>query len=604
MTSEADFNSLEPDLFGVVRDRWLLIVALAVIFGIVGLLVGSTRTVMYESTASVVVEDPRTSTLFESGASSKPERYVETQIGIMSSPAVAERASELLAESSPPIETSAEEILTGATIASQDSSDLISVTFAADSPETAEAAADAIITAYLDLRSSESVAGFANAIDQLDESISESRRQLAELHSEIQAARGINTIELQDEAETVVARLIEMQNSDEIDPDLAAALADQLQAIETVFRLEALQPNLAALLEDRRLAQSRLSDLLARRNEVSVDAELAGGGFVFKTQATPAERSDPSPRAYAAIAAVIGLMTGVAIAYALAIWRRRVSTASQPESILRSPALGSIPDFDIFVNTQLPVANAPQSRAAEAFRFVTAAVESQLFRRGAMRQGPDEKLVLVTSTSHQDGRSTLVANVAIAAARSGRRVLVIDADFVTQGVSQILLPESQPRIGITEVVIGASSLENAVKEAPLVPGIELFLLSQGSDLMGAQDIFGSLEAAELLDSVREQYDLVLVDSPPLPTVGYATTLARLSDGVLIVVQHRTQVSRLEELNRRLSLIQSRRIGYVYNRAPGPGDIRRAKRPVAKTEEPGDEERSAIEEQVMERLSEW
>ncbi len=585
MTVERDLNGLEPDLFGVLRDRWILIGALAVLFGVVGFLVGSTQAIQYESSASVVVEDPRTSAIFESGSSSKPERYLETQIGIMSSPAVAQRASELLAESTTSSDLTAADVLSGAQITSQDSSDLITVAFTSQTSDIAEAAADAIVNSYLELRSSEAVSGFASALAELEESISQARAELEQIQAAIQAERGIENIRLQAEAEAALADLIQLQDDPEANAFAIAALTDQLQAIETLLRIESQQPELAALLEDQRLAQSRLSTLLARRNETAVDAELAGGGVVFQTEATQAERINPSSRAYAAFAGVIGLMTGVAIAYALAIWRRRVSSSEQPETILRSPSLGSVPAFDVIMRSQIPVANAPDSRAAEAFRFVTAALESQLVRQGSSFQGPRERMVLVTSASAHDGRSTLVANMAIASARSGRRVLVLDADFVTQGVTQILLPDGEPRAGITEVVIGASSLENAVKEAQVVPGIELFVLSRGSDLMGAQDIFGSLEAAELFDTVREQYDLILVDSPPLPTVGYATTLARLSDGVVAVVPHRTQVAKLEELNRRLSLIQSRRIGYVYNKAPGQTDARRTpKRPVSRDDE--------------------
>lgn len=583
MTVDRDLDSLEPDLFGVIKERWVLIAALAVILGIVGFFVGSTQATRYQSTASVVVEDPRSSAIFESGSSSKPERYVETQIGIMSSPAVAERASEMLAGRTPPIELTADEVMAGAEFISQESSDLITVSFTSESADVSEAAADAIINSYLELRRSESVSAFSSALRQLDESISQSRSDLEEITTAIQTESGLTAVGLQQEAEAAVNRLLELQNDgNEGSAEEIQALNNQVQAIETLLRIENLQPELAALLEDQRLAQSRLSTLLTRRNEVAVDAELAGGGFAFQTQATPAERTNPSSRAYAAAGAVIGLMTGVAIAYSLAIWRRRVSSPEQPEAILSSPSLGSIPDFDFVLQSQIPVANAPDSRAAEAFRLVMAAVESQLHRPGSSRQGPRERMVLVTSAAPQDGRSTLVANMAIAAARSGRRVLVLDADFLNHGVTQILLPGGQPRAGITEVVIGAASLDAAVEPTQVVPGIELYVLARGSELMPAQDVFGSREAADLLDAVREQYDLIVVDSPPLLSVGYATTLARLSDGVVVVVPHRSQVAQLEELNRRLSLIQSRRIGYIYNKAPGQGESRRTTTPRAST----------------------
>lgn len=584
MTTEQDFQSLEPDLFSVIRDRWILIVGLAVIFGILGLLVGGTRQDNYSSTASVVVEDPQTSAIFESSSSSKPERYLETQIGIIGSPAVAERASELLEEQTPELTLPPEEILEGLSVTSLESSDLVSVTFTATEPGVAERTADAIITAYLELRQSEAVAGFTSALEQLDRSTAEAQSDLEELGTRIENIRGVDVSEIQTEAEAALARLIQLQQEAELDADAVAAVAEQLRAFETLYNLESLRPELTALLEEQRLAQSRLSDLLARRNAVSVDAELAGGEFIFVTEATAAERTGGGARAFAAVGVVIGLMVGMALAYSLANWRRRVSSPSQLEAILQTPALGTIPDFDVIMTSPLPVANAPQSRAAEAYRFVMAAVESQLFGSGAPGSSARQRIVLVTSAALQDGRSTLVANVAIAAARSGRKVLVVDGDFETQDVTRVLMSGAEPSSGITEVVIGALTSESAIKPVPIIPGITLHLLSKGSDLMGAQDIFGSTEASDLFNSLRAEYDLILVDSPPLPTVGYATTLARLADRVLIVVRHRTMVARLQELRQRLTLLQSRKIGYVYNRAPSAGDVRRPVRPAAPSPE--------------------
>lgn len=603
MVSHTESDSLEPDLFGVVRDRWIIIAFLTIALALAGLFVGSTRDVEWTSTASVVVEDPRSSALFESGASGKEERYTQTQIGIIRSPAVAEQASEILSSASPPIELAPDLILEGSSVSSEQESDLISVMFTADSARVAESTADAIISAYLELRSAQAIAGFSSALDQLDESIVQAQRNLDDITQRIQAARGTGMASLETEAEEALARLIELQDSGDPDPDEISALSEQLSALEMVIRIDNQRPELDALLEEQTLAMARLSDLVTRRNEVAVDAELAGGGFVFKNQATSAERIDPSPRAFGAVGAIVGLMGGVAVAYALAIWRRRVSSSQQPERILRSPALGTIPEFDVSVNTPLPVANAPQSRSAEAFRLVMTAIDTQLYRSDASRQGAGDRLVLFTSTSAQDGRSTLVANIAIAAVRSGKRVLVVDSDFASQGVTKLLLPRTEEGTGLTEVVVGLRTLDSVIETVPMASAGELFLLSRGSDLIAAQDVFGSQEAEEVFNKISERYDLVLVDSPPLPQVGYVTTLAGLVDRVLVVVRHRTQVSRLEELQRRLRLIQSRELGYVYNRAPATGNLRRADRQTARsTTGKSNIESATADTEMLQRMS--
>lgn len=597
MTLETDLGRLEPDLLGVVRSKWRLIAVVAIALAILGFFIGTGRDAAWQATASVVVDDPRRSTLFGADNGTRPERYVETQIGILSSPAVAQKAREMLASQTPPITLTMEEMLQGSSVGSQESSDLISVSFTSQSARASEAAADAIITAYLELRRSESIEGFSAALSQLDESIAQSQAELQQLNDEIRGLRESSPFsdEIEQRYEAALARLAEIGTTadGEADPEAIteefAAITRDLNAIETIARIEGQRPELEALLEEQSLAVGRLSDLITRRNEVSVDAELAGGGFVFRSEATAAERVNPGPRLFALTGFIIGAMLGLGLAYALMAYRRAVDSASEPELILQSPLLGAIPVFDRDVDTSLPVANAPKSRSTEAFRFVMAAIEAQLFRRGESH--PTGRLVFVTSPAAQDGRSTLTANIAVAAAKSGRRVLVVDADFSTQGVSEILLPGSGDSFGITEAVIGVGTVDAATRSVPIVSGGDLSLMSRGSDLIGGQDIFSSREIADLLERVRDEYDLVLIDAPPLPQVGYATTLARLADRVLVVVRHGTQVSRIEELQRRLSLIQSHVMGYVYNRAPGAGEARRPAKPTAQTTQatgPGDE----------------
>ncbi len=570
MPSDKQFTALEPDLFGVLRSNWKLIAVVAGALAIVGLLFGSTRSPEWRATASVIVEDPSNSTLFEGGTGSSSERYVETQIGIVSSPAVAEEASAILARTRPPIELNPDEILGRTTIAAEQSSDLISVTFSGESEDQAELAADAVITAYLELRRSEAVASFASALDELDRSIATSRVELDQLEASIMAlSQSRSIVALERQYQEAFARLEEFRISEtELDPIAVAVVSQQLDAIEAAIRIEGGRPELAALLEEQSFAMARLSSLIGRRSEVAVDAELGGGGLVFQSPARPAQNTNPSPRVFGLVGGVIGAMAGAAIAYGFAVRRRRIDSPEEPELILRSPLLGSIPRFDYKIDTPLPVAKAPESQAAEAFRFVMAAVESQLSRpdAGSYHEGAiGDRTIFVTSTAQGDGRSTVIANMAIAAARSGRRVLVLDADFSSQGLTGLLLSEAETTVGITEVVVGTSTLAQAINEVPTGAG-ELFILSRGSDVLSAQDVFSSNEAADVIQSLRDDYDLVLVDSPPFLQVGYATTLARLADRVLVVVRHGSLVLSIEELRKRLSLIRSRDIGYVYNRA--------------------------------------
>jgi len=581
MTSHIEPATLEPDIMSVIRERWRHILVMGLVFLLVGLIIGVARQARWSATASVVVEDPRQSTLFEASSPQLPERYLQTQIEVLESAAVAQRASELLADGTPSFQLSDDDILMNANVRSREASDLIAVTYTGSSAEEAESGANMIVEAYLELRQSEALASFAAALAQLDASIQEGEDQLDSLDSEIQALLGTAPLraDLDQEYQEVLSRLIALSEAVNVDPDELTLITSQLEAMRTVVEIEGQRPELGALLEEQRLAIGRLSELKTRRNEVAVDAELTGGGVVFQSNARPAERTSPGILLHGALGLAAGLFIGLGFAYGLEIRRRRFKNPFEPELFTRSPLLGAIPEFDTEMETQVPMANAPQSESAEAFRFVMAAVESQLTRLEVTPQrgtalGWGDRVIYVTSTSPEDGRTTLVANMAIAAARSGKRVLALDADFSTQGLTNLLTPGSEHSVGIAEVVVGTASLSSAMRSVSMGGGGDLHLLSRGSDVLSAQDLFGSKEAANLLQTIRHQYDLVLVDSPPFHQVGYATTIARLADRVLVVVTHRSLVSALEELSRRLSLIHSRDLGYVYNRAPVVGELRR------------------------------
>ena len=583
MTNRYESQVLEPNLWGAIRDRRYHIIAFGIVFAVLGVLAGIGRQTTWSATASVVVEDPRLSTVFEAGSAQQPERYVETQMGVLQSAAVAERASELLASDSG-IELSTDEIIEETIVSSGEFSDLITVTFIGSSPEEAEATANSLVNAYLELRQSQAQAAFSAALDELDLSIQESQTELTALESEIETLLISNPLraDLDARYRETLERLTTLTPEQINDPVLLSAISTQLDSMRTVLEIESQSPELAALVEKQRLAISRLSELESRRSQLAVDAKLAGGGVVFQSTARPAVKTSPGLVVHGLMGLAAGLLIGFALGYGVELRRRRFSSAIEPELVLRAPLLGVVPIFDTGVATPLPVLNTPQSEAAEAFRFVMAAVESQLARPDrtprSTENGFGDRVILVTSAAPDDGRTTVVANAALAAAASGKRVMVVDADFAELGLTELFMPDYEygdDNVGLTEVVVGSRTLATAVKRFPLERGTDLDVLSRGSDMLSAQDVFGSSEVANLIAEARKDYDLVFIDSPPLHEVGYATTLARLADRVIPVVRHRSLVSSLDELRRRLALVHSRSLGYVYTKAPISGELRRA-----------------------------
>ena len=202
-----------------------------------------------------------------------------------------------------------------------------------------------------------------------------------------------------------------------------------------------------------------------------------------------------------------------------------------------------------------------RSAAAEAFRFATASLELKLASQQA-------KSLVVISATLGTGKSTVVANLALAAAREGNRVLLIDADFGNQDLTALLTGSASALTdGLTDVISAGLPFTQAIRSIDVGPDGVLSLLSRGRQPVVAADLLRSPKVKQLFDTVREEFDLVLVDAPPLLQVAYASTLAAYVDGAMVIVGHRQSTALIEETRSRLTLIGATVFGYLYNRSP-------------------------------------
>ena len=220
-----------------------------------------------------------------------------------------------------------------------------------------------------------------------------------------------------------------------------------------------------------------------------------------------------------------------------------------------------MPDFTLEgIKSSLPVTQAPTSASAEAFRFAAAAVDIRASAAGA-------KSLMMVSATLASGKTTAAANTAIAAAREGLRVLVIDADFGNQELTSLFLGEEQPDAGITEVVAGIVPLDQAVRQIVVTDDRSLFLLWRGRQPVEAANFFRTEDTQRFFAEVKDQFDLVIIDGPPLLQVAYASTLVRYVDAVVAIVAHNSRVGEMEEFADRLHFIETPAIGYIYTKAP-------------------------------------
>ncbi len=143
-----------------------------------------------------------------------------------------------------------------------------------------------------------------------------------------------------------------------------------------------------------------------------------------------------------------------------------------------------------------------------------------------------KQLVVVTSPAAGDGASTLASNLAVATAQTGKRVLLVDANFHRPRTHRLFML-ANPEVGLSSVWAGDSTLESAVRECEIP---NLFLLPTGPRSANPAEMITSPKFAEMIEEFKAAYDLVVVDTPPVLSVGDAAAIAQRASGVVLVVR--------------------------------------------------------------------
>jgi capsular exopolysaccharide synthesis family protein len=194
-----------------------------------------------------------------------------------------------------------------------------------------------------------------------------------------------------------------------------------------------------------------------------------------------------------------------------------------------------------------------RSSGAEAFRTLRT---NLLFSRSVRSL----RMVSVTSAMPSEGKTTTIANLAATFAQQGMRVLVADCDLRRPRLHEMFGCPREP--GLTNVLVGQTPLNEAVRPTSLE---FLSVLPAGTLPPNPAELLGGEHMRKLLETIRESYDIVLVDSPPVHAAADASIIGRLADGVLVVVRAgKTSRDAAEDAVRTLATVGSLVIGAVLN----------------------------------------
>lgn len=500
MLPEADDELELRDYLRVLRRRkWTI----ALITGLVvaaSVAASIAQTPIYRSSADVLLQARTTESIFDptiAQAVSKSES-APTEIRVLESEPVRRLVEERIGNAP------------SVSVSNPAQTDFLVVSAESADPERAAVVANAYATAYVDFRRSQAVNDIEAAIGQLEAKVAEIDGQLAAMSAAARPATGGTTTTTEADATT---------ESLQRNRDLYASRIDQLKLAAT---------------------------------------QKTGGAQVV----TPAEPSTdpvrPTPARNAIVALFVGLILGVGLAFLRDYLDDSLETKEDVERAVPGvPVLGLIPDLTGWKDKReafVVSINDPTSHASEAYRTLRTSVQFLGLDRPL-------KILQLTSPSASEGKSTTLANLGVALANTGKRVVVVDGDLRRPRIHDFFGLDNT--VGLTSVLLGEISLAKAIQRVPNVEG--LYLLGSGPVPPNPSEVLAGEACGEVLQDLAASCDIVLIDCPPVLPVTDASVLSHRVDGTLLVATagstDQRQLTRAVEL---LGHVNAPLLGVVFN----------------------------------------
>jgi capsular exopolysaccharide synthesis family protein len=267
------------------------------------------------------------------------------------------------------------------------------------------------------------------------------------------------------------------------------------------------------------------------------------------------EPVSPRPARNLALAGVLGLLLGVG----LSVLRGRTDNAVRDGATLArltaAPLLGQVPYDGGAKSTPLIVGTAGQSVRAEALRKLRTNLRFVDVAEPA-------RVIAVTSAVQGEGKSTMACNLSIALAEAGWRVLLVDADLRRPRAAHYLGMDGT--LGLTDVLTGEVDVGDVMQQWG---ERSLLVLPGGSTPPNPSELLGSKAMADLLGSLRDLADIVIIDTAPLLAVTDGVVVAVQADGALLVTRFgKTSRAQVAAATQALQAVAARTLGCVLNMA--------------------------------------
>jgi capsular exopolysaccharide synthesis family protein len=390
--------------------------------------------------------------------------------------------------------------------------DVINVAATSARPRDAAAIANAYANAYVDVRRLQAVNSLVGAAQQIQSRITDLDRQIGALNDQV-----------------------------------ASASSSQRSSVQ-----QSVTPQLNALSNEEAALKTQLGQLQLN------SAVQTGSAQVVTPAAIPTSPSSPRTLRNVLVGAAIGLLLGIGVALLRDYLDDSVRTKEEMERAGGGlPVLGVIPSTDNWRDKSVPTVvslTAPGSPTAESYRALRTSIQFLGTDRPIRR-------LQITSPSAEEGKTTTVANLGVALAAAGQRVIVVCCDLRRPRIHEFYGLSNN--VGLTSVLLGHRSFADGIQ--PVQSQERLAVLASGNLPPNPSELLQSRQMAQLLQSLEARADIVLLDCPPILPVTDAAALSTHVDATLVVASasgtHGRVLSRALEV---LAQVGAPLVGTVLN----------------------------------------
>jgi capsular exopolysaccharide synthesis family protein len=268
---------------------------------------------------------------------------------------------------------------------------------------------------------------------------------------------------------------------------------------------------------------------LSQYNDISERRVLQGAGARIISPATLPRSPTSSRHKFYALGGAAGLACGLLLAFLLEYFGRGLKTSAQIEQSFGLPVVGNIPLVlrrktrgASYYRPLDRMVNEPLSHLSEAVRAMRISLELS---------SANPKVILVTSALPAEGKSTAAMLLVASSASSGKTSILLDCDLRLHSTSKALRNKGRP--GLSELLVGTAKLMDVITVDPVT---KAYMIPAGSMTPNAADLLMSQAMLDLIAALRDAFDYIVMDAPPLLPVVDALALATVADKILLIVE--------------------------------------------------------------------